>query len=310
MNKKTTYILGLLLTIIFGTLLYYNLCCSSLDVDGVMPDETETVVVEEVIAPATKNKFSMEDNKSGVSFSAMSNFNFAHSKAQILQPVSEGLKHELDRLSGFLNENPRKVAEITGFYRDDEINNTAFPNLGLARAHAVKSYCMSQGVSSRSINAYGELNAEMIPDQDGTFFGPLRYRVSTIAENDTSLQDELKALETEIKTNPLVMYFDIGDTSINLSKSQREKVAKIARYIDKSENAKLHIIGHTDNTGDRKSNIELALKRAGFIKEYFVDNAISDTKIETSSKGPDAPIASNDTDEGRAKNRRVVVTIN
>lgn len=310
MSKKATYILGLFLTIVFGTFLFYNLCCAELEKDDAFPVESETPIAKEETAPVTKQEFTMVDNKSGVSFHSMANFNFRFSNAVLIKPVAEGLEREADRLSTFLNENPLKTAEITGFYRDDEVNNTAFPNLGLARANAVKGYLILQGLPSRSINTYGELNATMATDQDNTFFGPLAYKVGTLNESDTSLKDEITALNKEIKADPLILYFDIGNTTINLSEIQREKVAKISRLLDKSDKIKLHIIGHTDNKGDRQSNIDLALKRAGFIKEYFVDNAISEAKIETSSKGPDAPVASNDTEEGRSKNRRVVITIN
>ncbi|TYB75927.1 OmpA family protein [Bizionia saleffrena] len=310
MSKKSTYILGLFLTIALGTFLFYNLCCSTLGDEEALPVITETIVAKEEVQPATKSEFSMVDNKSGVSFTSMANFNFRFSNAIVLKPVAEGLKREVDRLSTFLSENSLKTAEITGFYRGDEVNTTAFPNIGLARANAVKSYLISQGVSSRSINTYGELNEDMVPNQENAFFGPLKYVVSTLAENDTSLKDELNKLQKDIKEDPLILYFNIGNTAINLSEAQREKVAKISRLIDKSVNVQLQVIGHTDNTGDRQNNIDLALKRAGFIRDYFVDNFISETKIETSSKGPDAPIASNDTEEGRSKNRRVVVTIN
>ncbi|TYC13427.1 OmpA family protein [Bizionia gelidisalsuginis] len=310
MSKKSTYILGLFLTIALGTFLFYNLCCSTLGDEEALPVITETIVAKEEVQPATKSEFSMVDNKSGVSFTSMANFNFRFSNAIVLKPVAEGLKREVDRLSTFLSENSLKTAEITGFYRGDEVNPTAFPDIGLARANAVKSYLISQGVSSRSINTYGELNEDMVPNQENAFFGPLKYVVSTLAENDTSLKDELNKLQKDIKEDPLILYFNIGNTAINLSEAQREKVAKISRLIDKSVNVQLQVIGHTDNTGDRQNNIDLALKRAGFIRDYFVDNFISETKIETSSKGPDAPIASNDTEEGRSKNRRVVVTIN
>ena len=310
MSKKATYILGLFLTIVFGTFLFYNLCCAALDEDETLEEVTEAIEVKEAVKPATKTEFSMVDNKSGVSFHSLANFSFRFSNAMLIKPVPEALKREVDRLATFLNDNPLKTAEITGYYRDDEVNTTAFPDLGLARANAVKSYLMSQGISSRSINTYGELNGTIEPDEGGVFFGPVAYKVGTLNENDTRLKEEIMKLNKEIKADPLVMYFDIGNTAINLSEAQRDKVAKIARVLDKSDNVKLQIIGHTDNTGDRQNNIDLALKRAGFIKEYFVDNAISEAKIETSSKGPDAPIASNDTEEGRAKNRRVVVTIN
>ena len=62
--------------------------------------------------------------------------------------------------------------------------------------------------------------------------------------------------------------------------------------------------------GSRTTNIKLGQERADFAKQYLINNGISDAKIKTSSQGPDSPIASNTTDEGRSKNRRTVVTLN
>ncbi|WAC00903.1 OmpA family protein [Lacinutrix neustonica] len=143
------------------------------------------------------------------------------------------------------------------------------------------------------------------------YYGPLHYNISTTIEGDPGVELALIALRQDIQANSLVMYFDIGNAAITLSPEQKEIVAKMSRYIDKAnDNAVIEIIGHTDDIGDWDSNVKLALSRANFAKEYFVENNILETKIKTTSKGPDQPIADNATEEGRSKNRRVVVTIN
>jgi len=69
-------------------------------------------------------------------------------------------------------------------------------------------------------------------------------------------------------------------------------------------------VGHTDNTGVASTNMRLGLNRANFAKTYLMQNGISEAKINTASKGQTSPIESNATKEGRAKNRRTVVTLN
>ena len=310
MSKKTSYLLGILLTIILGTILYYFLCCKCCYGIVDKTEEVETIVAEPEPLKPTKSAFSVIDSKSGIAFNANDNFNFKISDFTILQPFSESINSETSKISAFLNDNPLKSLDITGYYTNDEENTTAFPNLGLARANSVKNYFVSQGVSSKSINTSGKLNDDLIPDESNTLFGPLSYSIGTVNENDTSALDALKALGEEIKADPLVLYFDIGNTTIELTELQRQKVAKISRYVDKVDNASIQIIGHTDNTGDRASNIQLGQNRANFAKDYLVKNAISESKIKTASKGPDQPIADNAEEVGRAKNRRVVVTIN
>ena len=122
--------------------------------------------------------------------------------------------------------------------------------------------------------------------------------------------DDLAALRAEIQADPLILYFDTAQASINLTAAQRNKVSKISRYMDKVDNAITNVVGHTDNTSGRSGNMTLGKKRAEFAKRFLVQNGINSNQIRTSSKGPDQPIASNASEAGRAKNRRVEVTIN
>ena len=62
--------------------------------------------------------------------------------------------------------------------------------------------------------------------------------------------DALKVLHDEIVANPLILYFKTGEAEIQLSSSQRQKVANIANYLDKVDDARCRIIGHSDNTGN------------------------------------------------------------
>lgn len=152
----------------------------------------------------------------------------------------------------------------------------------------------------------GELMDNMVPDNE-IYLGPVSYSIS--GESETA-KDDLKALYDEIKANPLILYFDTAKASINLSTAQRQKVADISRYLDKVEDAKINVVGHTDNTGVAATNMRLGQNRADFAKAYFMRNGISEAKINTSSKGQTDPIENNATEEGRSKNRRTVVTLN
>ncbi|MDZ4711147.1 MAG: OmpA family protein [bacterium] len=68
----------------------------------------------------------------------------------------------------------------------------------------------------------------------------------------------------------------------------------------------VEISGHTDSRGGREMNMNLSKNRAESVKSYLVAKGIDGTRIETNGYGPDQPIATNDTDEGRLKNRRIV----
>jgi outer membrane protein OmpA-like peptidoglycan-associated protein len=68
---------------------------------------------------------------------------------------------------------------------------------------------------------------------------------------------------------------------------------------------KVKIVGHTDNIGSKKYNDRLSEKRAESVKSWLVSKGISSTRLTTAGVGFSEPIATNDTPEGRAKNRRI-----
>jgi OOP family OmpA-OmpF porin len=71
----------------------------------------------------------------------------------------------------------------------------------------------------------------------------------------------------------------------------------------------VEIVGHTDSTGAADYNQKLSERRAESVKAALVKGGIDSTKIKTSGMGARAPIADNKTADGRAKNRRVTITV-
>jgi OmpA-OmpF porin, OOP family len=67
--------------------------------------------------------------------------------------------------------------------------------------------------------------------------------------------------------------------------------------------------GHTDNTGDAVANKKLSLDRAVVVKEIMIKGGIPDARIGTDGYGQEKPIAPNETEEGRAKNRRTELVV-
>ncbi len=74
-----------------------------------------------------------------------------------------------------------------------------------------------------------------------------------------------------------------------------------ATYVD--------VIGHTDSTGPRELNMRLSAERATAVAQYLQQQGVDGRRFFITGMGPDAPVASNDTDGGRAQNRRVEVRI-
>lgn len=100
------------------------------------------------------------------------------------------------------------------------------------------------------------------------------------------------------------IYFDTGKSDIKPESEQA--IGEIAKLLKKEMNLKLYVVGHTDNVGTLESNMKLSQARAEAVVQALVKNqGIAAARLKSFGNGPYAPVASNDTEEGRAKNRRV-----
>lgn len=97
--------------------------------------------------------------------------------------------------------------------------------------------------------------------------------------------------------------FEIG--SATLTPQGRAILDQMAAVLSKMQTKTVAIIGHTDNAGNRTSNVALSQARADAVKGYLVAKGIAPEQMTTTGVGPDQPIASNDTNDGRARNRRI-----
>jgi OmpA-OmpF porin, OOP family len=100
-----------------------------------------------------------------------------------------------------------------------------------------------------------------------------------------------------------VIEFEIGKS--DLTPSGKQILDDMAGTLQKLKGQKVEIIGHTDDQGLRVSNVALSQARAETVKTYFSIKGIDAKRISASGVGPDRPVASNATGEGRARNRRI-----
>lgn len=100
-----------------------------------------------------------------------------------------------------------------------------------------------------------------------------------------------------------IVEFEVG--SATLTAKGRGILDEIATALAKLSNKSVAIIGHTDNSGNRASNLALSQARAEAVKGYLVGKGIDPGTLSTSGVGPDQPVAGNDSDAGRARNRRI-----
>jgi outer membrane protein OmpA-like peptidoglycan-associated protein len=94
-----------------------------------------------------------------------------------------------------------------------------------------------------------------------------------------------------------------------LRDTARKNLATLAASLEKYPNTDLMIVGHTDATGPDAYNMTLSERRAGSAANYLVSQGVARTRLRSTGRGETEPVAPNDTEADRQKNRRVEVAI-
>lgn len=102
--------------------------------------------------------------------------------------------------------------------------------------------------------------------------------------------------------------FDVNSDVIK--DAGKAELRELAKHINSLTDVQsVDIVGYTDSSGSADYNQKLSLRRATAVKNFLMDNGVSLKVMTTLGLGEDKPVASNATREGRAKNRRVEITI-
>ena len=94
-----------------------------------------------------------------------------------------------------------------------------------------------------------------------------------------------------------------------LKDAYRGELSELAGILKKYDDTNILLDGHTDSTGSEEYNLELSRRRAQTVGDYLAMQNVSSSRFTVTGHGESQPIASNDTVEGRAQNRRVEVAI-
>lgn len=122
------------------------------------------------------------------------------------------------------------------------------------------------------------------------------------------LQVALQKISSDPKESdpkPIVLnniFFASGSSEL-LATSDRE-ISRLANNLKDNPTLKIEIHGHTDNVGSEEDNLILSTERAKAVENALIEKGISKNRISSNGFGETSPIASNDTEEGRQKNRR------
>jgi outer membrane protein OmpA-like peptidoglycan-associated protein len=101
--------------------------------------------------------------------------------------------------------------------------------------------------------------------------------------------------------------FDINKA--NLKDYSRTELTKLATILNKYDDTNILLAGHTDATGSDEYNLELSQRRAHSVADYLVVQDVNSERFSVHGYGESDPVATNDTEGGRAQNRRVEIAI-
>jgi len=155
-------------------------------------------------------------------------------------------------------------------------------------------------------------NYNLTIDKEGYVFYSENFALmkSEMAQNSFLLDIALLPIKkdgtSEIENHPTILnniFFKSASSELDKESSKIE-LNRLLEFMQKNDTISIRIQGHTDEIGSQKDNLELSLNRARSIYEFLVINGISASRLEYEGFGESRPIASNDTEEGRRKNRR------
>ncbi len=127
--------------------------------------------------------------------------------------------------------------------------------------------------------------------------------------DEEDLGDDFNVYEKDegVSINLGDILFDYNSTK--LKAEAIEKLDKIAKILKKYDNFSMLIEGHTDNIGSDEYNKKLSENRAKAVEEYLIQKGINSDSLYSIGYGESKPITSNESEDGRALNRRVEITI-
>ena len=132
----------------------------------------------------------------------------------------------------------------------------------------------------------------------------------------TSQSDTLENYAFDVPMKPIVkgesvvlhnVFFDLD--KYDLKPESKTELNRLTAFLQAHPSVKIEVGGHTDNQGDDQYNLKLSQERAQAVVNYLVNKGIDKSRLTAKGYGETKPIADNDTEEGRAKNRRTEFTI-
>jgi outer membrane protein OmpA-like peptidoglycan-associated protein len=137
-----------------------------------------------------------------------------------------------------------------------------------------------------------------------------------LAQQQVNIAHQTAALQqitAEFRSTPRALagagnvFFETGRATI--TPGAKATIDRLAEFLKQNLDQRVRIDGYADSTGSQANNVTLSERRADAVKQALVSRGIEGGRIETHASGAAAPVASNDTAQGRQMNRRATVVV-
>ncbi len=181
---------------------------------------------------------------------------------------------------------------------------------GLLDASEVNTYKtnpLDQDTDRDGINDAVELNTyKTDPTRADTDAGGIADGVEIKrGTNPLDPKDDIQTIKIEKGQAIVLEGINFKNASFEILPESAAILTQVFYTLDENPDIEVEIQGHTDSKGSNKMNVELSINRAQSVKSWLVAKGINPSRIVTSGFGPERPVATNKTDAGRAKNRRI-----
>ena len=236
-----------------------------------------------------------------------------NSKGDKVYFASNGLEKNgrgMDIYEAYLDEKlrPQKVDFFTGKIVDDETLDPLEANLELIK---MKDDKVISKTKTNKIDGKCILRIPATGDEYGYNVTAEGYMFLSdkITETNTGKETYIRLKKATAGSNLVLNNVFFATNSFELKEESKFELNRIIRFLKDNPNIKVRFEGHTDSQGSRELNTKLSDNRAKAVRNYLIENDIEPSRMQAKGFGPDRPVADNNTEEGRAKNRRTEMVI-
>jgi OOP family OmpA-OmpF porin len=219
-----------------------------------------------------------------------------HSRSKIYEidiPAENQMKYRSNYVRGIIRD------------KDDQHPLTAKVELINIGNNAVESLVESDSINGEYLMVLTQgANYALYVNKVGYLFKSYNFNYSEVRDFQPIVVnidlEKVKEGSVAVLNN---IFFDVD--KYDLQQRSNPELQKIVRFLNENPGIRVQISGHTDNSGAADYNRQLSEKRALSVYNYLLQSGIDKKRLTTKGFGPDKPIASNDTEEGRQMNRRI-----